>query len=96
MAYLGSFTKQPGEILPLDISFSTVIGGRTTTSITPTCTAPVGMTKVSQTLAGEVMQIYISGGTTATTYRWTVVTDIMIGGSTTRIEDEFDVIVEEV
>lgn len=96
MALIGSMTKQPGEILPVDISYASVIGVRTASSITPTVTVPVGMTAVSQVLSGQVLQIYLSGGTNAQSYRWTVVTDIVIGGATTRVEDEFDVVVEDV
>lgn len=96
MALLGSFVKQPGETLPVDISFSLVIGGRSTSSITPVATVPSGMTMASGTLSGETYQIYVAGGTTGVTYRWTVVTTIVIGGKSTIVEDEFDVIVEAI
>ena len=97
MALIGSFTKQPGEALPVDIDYATVIGGRTTDSITPVVTVPSGMTmSESQDLTGEVLQIYCAGGTTAVTYRWTVVCTIVIGGKDTIVEDEFDVVVLEV
>ncbi len=96
MALIGSMLKQPGEILPVDISYADVIGGRVVTSITPTITVPGGMTKVSEQVSGQVLQIYLSGGVNATSYRWTVACDIVIGGRTTRVEDEFDVVVEEI
>lgn len=96
MALIGSFDKQPREMLPVDISYADVIGGRTATSIVPTVEVPVGMTKVSEQLAGSVLQMYISGGITGTSYRWTVLTDITIAGNVTRVEDEFDVVVLEV
>jgi len=99
MALIGSFTKQPGESLPIDISYATVIGGRTTTSVTPVVTVPSGMT-MSETqdydVGTDTLQIYCAGGTTAVTYRWTVVCTIVIGGKDTIVEDEFDVVVLEV
>ena len=94
MALLGSWVQQPAEHLPVDISYSTVIGGRTVTSITTMIIVPAGMVKDSEQISGENLQIYCSGGTDGTTYRWTVRTDIVIGGKTTTVEDEFDIIVE--
>lgn len=97
MALIGSFTKQPSEKLPVDITYAAVIAGRTTTSITPVTTVPTGMTAGEvQQLTGEVLQIYVAGGTTGQTYRWVVQTSIVIGGKTTVVEDEFDVVVLEV
>jgi hypothetical protein len=98
MALIGSLDKQPREILPVDISYADVIGGRMVTSIVPTVEVPAGMTLVSQTLdlEGSVLQLYVSGGTTGNAYRWTALADITIGGRVTRVEDEFDVVVLEV
>lgn len=96
MALIGSMTKQPGEILPVDIDYTSVIGGRTATLLSATITTPSGMTKVSEELAGNVLQIYLGGGTTGVSYRWTIVMEITIGGRITRVEDEFDVVVLEV
>lgn len=96
MSLIGSFTKQPIEELPFDISYTSVIGGRTVTSITPTVTVPTGMTQASAVVSGQTLQIYVVGGTTATSYRWVVTTAILIGGSTTRVQDEIDVVVLEV
>lgn len=97
MALIGSFTKQPGEALPVDISYAAVINGRTTSSITPVVTVPSGMTmSETQDLTGEVLQLYVAGGTTGQTYRWVVTCTIVIGGKDTIVEDEFDVVVLEV
>lgn len=96
MALLGSFTKQPSEQLPVDISYANVIGGRTVSSITPVVTVPSGMTSVSSVVAGETLQIYLAGGSTGTTYRWVITTSITIGGLITIVQDEFDVVVLEV
>ena len=97
MALIGSFTKQPSEKLPVDIDYSEVIAGRPVDSISAVInTTPAGMTKDSDAFSGEMLQIYLSGGVDGNAYRWTVVTDITIGGKLTRVEDEFDVVVEEV
>ena len=96
MALLGSFTKQPAEQLPVDISYADVIGARTASSIVPTVTVPSGMTSISSVVTGSVLQIYLGTGTTGQTYRWVVRTSITIGGLVTIVEDEFDVVVLEV
>lgn len=96
MALLGSFTKQPAEQLPVDISYAAVIGGRTASSIVPTITVPSGMTSISSAVTGSVLQIYVATGVTANTYRWVVRTSITIGGLVTIVEDEFDVVVLEI
>jgi hypothetical protein len=93
---MASMTKQPSEILPVDIVFSTFIAGRTTTLISPVVTVPTGMTKVSEQLSGETLQLYVGGGTTGTTYRWVVTTEVTIGGKISKIEDEFDVVILEI
>ena len=96
MALLGSFTKQPAEQLPVDISYADVIGARTASSIVPTVTVPSGMTSISSVVTGSVLQIYLGTGTTGQTYRWVVQTSITIGGLVTIVEDEFDVVVLEI
>ena len=96
MALLGSFTKQPAEQLPVDISYASVIGSRTATSIVPAVTVPAGMTSISSVVTGSILQIYVATGTTANTYRWVVRTSITIGALVTIVEDEFDVVVLEV
>jgi len=95
MSIIGTINKQPREILPVDIDYAKVIGSRTVDSITPTIETPTGMTLASSSVTGSVVQLYISGGTTGNTYKWTLLTDIVIGGKTSRLEDEFTVIVEE-
>lgn len=96
MALLGSFTKQPAEQLPVDISYADVIGSRTASAIVPTVTIPSGMTSISSVVTGNVLQIYVATGVTGQTYRWVVRTSITIGGLVTIVEDEFDVVVLEV
>lgn len=96
MALLGSLTKQPVEELPVDISYSAVIGGRAVDTLTIAITTPSGMTLVSSTSTLSACQLYVGGGTTGTSYKWTVLASIVIGGKTTKVEDEFNVVVEEV
>ena len=96
MPLIGSFDKQPAEQLPVDIDYSEVIAGRTTSSISPSITVPSGMTKVSHQMSGETLQIYVTGGTSGQSYRWTVLTSITISGNVTIVEDEFDVVVLEI
>jgi len=96
--FLGTITKQPSEIIPIDIDYSKVIGDRTASSISLTVTPPSGMAMESaEADATERFgQVYVSGGTDATAYKWTVQADIVIAGKTTRVEDEFTVQVAEI
>jgi hypothetical protein len=96
MAIIGSTLKQPREITLLDLDYSDAIGTRTASSITPTVEVPSGMTLERTLVSGKVVQLQISGGTDETVYRWTVLADIVIGGSLMRVEDEFHVLVQEV
>ena len=96
MSLIGSAPKQPIEILPFDISYAAVIGSRTASSITPTITVPAGMTQTSAIVSGTNLQIYVSGGTHLTGYRWVITTAIVIGGITTRVQDEYDWVINEI
>lgn len=96
--FLGTVTKQPNEIIPVDIDYSKVIGSRVASSITLTVTAPSGMALESAEAdsVDQFGQVFVSGGTSGTSYAWTVVADIVIAGKTTRVEDEFSVVVQEI
>jgi hypothetical protein len=98
MSFLGSTNKQPREKLPIDISYALVIGDRAADSIALTIETPTGMVLESSSTdaAGKLAQLFVSGGTSGTTYHWTVLADITIGGKVTRVEDEFSVAVSEV
>lgn len=97
MAVIGSFTKQPAEILRVPISYARVLGTRTADGITPTITAPSGMTQSeTASVSGAVLQLWVAGGADGATYRWKVVSDIVVGGKAERVEDEFDVRVRAV
>lgn len=96
MALIGSFVKQPVEIWLVDISYATFLGARTASSITPTTTTPVGQTLAGSVLSGQTLQLQVAGGTDGQSYRWVVTTDLVIGGVTARVQDEFDCVVTEV
>lgn len=98
MALLGSFTKQPGETLDCDISYATVLAGRSdvitnkSTSVTP-----AGLTVSTSTItnAGLGIKLVVTGGSDAATYRITV-TATSNATPPLIYEDEIDVIVDEV
>lgn len=99
MALIGSFTKQPSEKLPVDIDYTDVVAGRTLDSAITTVvtSSPAGTTESeTKSQTDNVLQLYVGGGTTGQTYRWTVVATLVIGGKDTVVEDEFDVVVLEV
>lgn len=94
--FLGSYVKQDVEDLPVDIGFADVIAGRSYTSITVTPVVPTGMSNLSTLQSGTDYQLMPSGGTHLTTYRWVVNTAIVIGGLTVKLQDEFDVIINNI
>lgn len=96
MAILGSVNKQPREILDFDIDYTTVLAGRTSTLTTATSeVTPAGLTLTSTTVYApqKKVKLVVSGGTTAVTYKVTILTDTDDG---LKYEDEVNVIVEEV
>ncbi len=95
MALIGTVLKQPREILPVDISYAKAIGARTYSSITPSVEVPAGMTLSATVVSGTTVQLVIAGGTSGQTYKWTLLSDVVMGGVTSRLEDEFIVLVEE-
>lgn len=98
MALLGSFTKQPGETLDCDISYETVLAGRSDIIANKSTTVtPAGLTVSTSTItnAGLGIKLVVTGGTDATTYRITV-TATSNATPPLIYEDEIDVIVDEV
>jgi hypothetical protein len=95
MALLGSFVKQPREIYVVDLHYDVAIGARPVDSIAATIETPAGMTLESSQLSGDTLQLHVGTGLHAHNYRWTVLCEIVIGGKLERLEDEFDVVVEE-
>ncbi len=94
MAVLGSITKQPREKLDFDISYATVLEGRTDTMASATVeVSPVGLTLSTVSFQGNVAKVVISSGTDGTLYKVTVVATTTAG---LIYEDEINVLVEEV
>lgn len=94
MALLGSFTKQPREVLDCDVDYATVLAGRTDTISNKTVeVTPAGLTIVSSTIYGNKIKIVVSGGTDAANYKLSV---LATSSANLIYEDEINVLVEEV
>jgi len=95
MALLGTITKQPREVIDFDVDYTTALANRP--SILQSATSevtPAGLTLTSTavyTNANKV-KVIVSGGTSGTTYKVTVLTTTNDGLT---YEDEANVIVEE-
>jgi ribosomal protein L15 len=98
MALLGTFTKQPGETLDFDISYATVLAGRTDVIASQTTSvAPAGMT-VSTTIRNaenNLVKVVVTGGTDNISYTVTVIATSTASPPLV-YEDEVIVLVEEV
>lgn len=96
MALLGSFTKQPREVLDCDFTYSTVLAGRTetisgqTAQITPSGALSISSSNIFD---GNKIKYILSGGLTGTTYKLTVLATSTAG---LIYEDEINIVVEEV
>jgi hypothetical protein len=94
MALLGSFTKQPREILDFDISYATVLAGRTDTiSGVVLEVAPAGLTLSTPVVTNNVMKAKASLGIDAVSY---VITALATSTAGLVYEDEITVLVEEI
>lgn len=94
MALLGSFTKQPREVLDCDVDYATVLAGRTDTISNKTVeVTPSGLTIVSSTIYGNKIKVVVSGGTNAVNYKLSV---LATSSANLIYEDEINVLVEEV
>lgn len=95
MGLLGSFTKQPREVLDCDIDYTTVLSGRTDTITSRTAeVSPSGaLSIVSTTIFGNKIKVIVSGGITNTTYKLTV---LATSSAALVYEDEISILVQEV
>lgn len=103
MALLGSITKQPSEVLDFDISYTTVLAGRSDTIVNKTVTvsgadmagSPVTSPSSTINVGGDSIKVVVANGVTGKIYKITVVAT---SNSTPALvyEDEVNVIVEEV
>lgn len=95
MALVGSLTKQPREQIDFQLDYNTALGTRADTiASVSTEVAPTGALVVdyAQT-AGLVVNVKVSGGTTGTQYKVTVLTTSTAGMV---YEDEVNIQVEEI
>jgi hypothetical protein len=103
MALLGSITKQPAEVLDFDISYVTVLAGRSDTitnksvavSGTDMTGSPVTVSSSTINPGGNSIKVVVAAGVTGKIYKITVTAT---SNATTPLvyEDEVNVIVEEV
>jgi hypothetical protein len=97
MALLGSFTKQPREVLDCDIDYSAVLAGRTDTIASQVAeVSPSGagaLSAATPTRSGNVVKVVVSGGLTNTPYKLTILATTTAG---LVYEDEVTILVEEV
>ena len=92
MTILETHTKQPADVLDYDIDYTDWLGSDTIASKTVTADDGITIDSSAITGAGTRVKTWISGGTTATTYKITV-TITTTGGLTK--QDEFRVKVKE-
>lgn len=74
MPVLGTFPKQPADVQDYDIDYSEYCAGFTpadTLTGTPVVTADPGITVASTTRVGNVVKVFLSGGTSGVTYKVT-------------------------
>ncbi len=94
MSLIGSFTKQPREILDFDIDYTTALIGRSDTIANKVVEVlPVGLTIVSSEISGNKIKVVFSQGTTSVVYKITVLATTSSG---LVFEDEVSILVEEV
>ena len=68
---LDKYTKQPADTEDFDISFVDYLIARDDTGSSLTVTVDDGITLVSSNLVAGVAKVWLSGGTTGTTYKIT-------------------------
>lgn len=92
---LDTFTQQPADILDYDIDYTDWLGTDTLASHTVTADTGITIDTPASSIWGSSLKVkvWVSGGTTATTYKITV-TVVTAGGRTK--QDEFRVKVREV
>ena len=90
---LGNFTKQPVEIIDYDIDYSEWLTAGDNVQGATVEVSPVGLTVESTFINDPRVKIWVSGGTTGTTYKLTVTATTAYG----RVkQDEFKVKVKDI
>lgn len=83
MALLATYTQQPADVLDYDIDYNAdespwLLTGDALASAVATVT-PVGLTVATPLVVGSKIKLWISGGTTGTTYKVTLTTTTTLG-----------------
>jgi hypothetical protein len=102
MALLGNFTKQPAEVLDFDISYATVLAGRSDVIVTKATAVtgidltgtPLTVSSSSITGGGTGIKVVVAAGVDAKTYTVTV-TATSNATPALVYEDEVTIVVEE-
>ena len=90
---LGNFTKQPVEIIDYDIDYSEWLTAGDNVQAASVEVTPIGLTVESTFINDHRVKIWVSGGTTGTTYKLTVTATTADG----RVkQDEFKVKVKDI
>ena len=71
MPILEKFTKQPADVQDYDIDFSEYLAPFADTGATHTVVVDAGITVLLSTLQTGVVKVWLSGGTTGTSYKVT-------------------------
>lgn len=87
MSVLAKFTKQPADVQDFDIDFSEWLGGflPVDTAFSHTVVVETGITLGAHVLSGDVVKVWLSGGTDGVTYKITA-TVVTTGGRTKQAE----------
>lgn len=93
MGIVGSYTKQPREVLDYDISFEDFIESGDSLVSADVSVSPAGLTIDSHLVIGDRVKVWLSGGTNGVTYKVTALVTTDFGRTK---EDEIKVKVKEV
>lgn len=89
---LGSYVKQPADVLDYDVDYTDFLNGEDTLSTKTVTVSPTGLTVDSSVIAGDRVKVWLSGGTNGITYKVTVTATTTDG----RVkQDEFKVKVKD-
>ncbi len=88
-----NINKQPSENLDYDFDFANAFPAGDNVASEAVAVSPTGPTLGTKTRSGQVVKQYVSGGTTATTYKITCVATSVAG----RVAElDFNLVVKEI
>lgn len=90
---LGRFYKQPNEKLDYTVDYSDWFANRSDTAASHSVIVPTGITKESDSRAGNLVRVVLSGGTNGEKYKITV---LMTTSAGLIKEADFVVFVKEI